>query len=305
VDGGGGELQQVGPVAEIWRRASPSPTPRPVLKLAPAFARRLPARGLARARQARRFIPVFATLLALLLTAGVKLARSETGARLFAKLEIWAQLAGLGLDQVALLGHRYTADKDIFEALELRRARTMLSFDPQRARSRLAELPWIDEASIERVFPDRLEVRIRERTPIAVWSRGERSFLIDADGRTLASVPAEVMPQLPRVSGEGADAAAAELFALTQRFPELKARMASAERIGGRRWTLRLSSGGVVHLPATGEAEGLAEAARLLAKGFERAEIDVRAPARAIVREAPRPSAAQLMASERRPTDRL
>ena len=298
-------MQQVGPEAEIWRRASPSPTPRPVLKLAPALARRLPARGLAQVKIARRSLPVLLALAALLLGAGVKLAGSETGPRLFAKLEIWAQVAGLGLDQVAVIGHRYTPDKDIFEALELRRARTMLSFDPQRARSRLSELPWIEAASIERVFPDRLEVRIKERTPVAVWSRAERHALIDAQGRTLASVPAEVMPQLPRVGGEGADAAAAELFGLLQRFPELKARVASAERIGGRRWTLRLISGGAVQLPASSEAEALSEAGRLLAKGFERAEIDVRSPARAIVREAPRLDGAQLMASERRPSERL
>jgi cell division protein FtsQ len=304
VDGGGGELQQVGPEAEIWRRASPSPTPRPVLKMAPALARRLRARGLARAHLAR-WLPVLLALAALLLAASTKLALSGTPGRLFAKLETWAQLAGVGLDQVALLGHRYTADNDIFEAIDLKRARSMLSFDPQRARSRLAELPWVEEASIERVFPDRLEVRIRERTPVAVWSRGERSFLIDKQGRTLASVPADVMPQLPRLSGEGAAAAAAELFALMARFPEVRARMASAERMGGRRWTLRLMGGGAVHLPVTGEAEALAEAARLLAKGFERAEIDVRAPARAIVREPPRPKQAQLMASERRPIDRL
>src|SRR5262245_12117597 len=305
LDGGGGELQQVGPEAEIWRRASPSPTPRPVLKLAPLSLRRLPPRGLARARHTRGFIPVVVAPATLLLVVGAKFALSGTGARLFAKLEIWAQLGGLGLDQVALIGHRYTADKDIFEALDLRRARTMLSFDPQQARARLAELPWIEEASIERVFPDRLEVPIRERTPVAVWSRGERSFLIDAGGRTLGSVAAEMLPQLPRVSGEGADAAAAELFARLAPFPELKAHMARAERIGGRRWTLRLSGGGAVQLPATGEAEALAEAARLLAKGFERAEIDVRSPARAIVRELPRPKEAQLTGSERRPTDRL
>jgi cell division protein FtsQ len=303
VDGGGGELQQVGSEAEIWRRASPSPTPRPVL-MAPALARHLPARGLARARQAR-WLPVLLALAALLLAASAKLALSATTGRLFAKLEIWAQLAGLGLDQVALIGHRYTADSDIFAAIDLKRARSMLSFDPQRARSRLAELPWIAEASIERVFPDRLEVRIRERTPVAVWRRGELSFLIDGDGRTLAPVPAEVMPQLPRVSGEGAAAAAAALLVLIGRFPDVKARMASAERIGGRRWSLRLMGGGAVHLPVTGEAEALAEAARLLARGFEGAEIDLRAPARAIVREPPRPKQARLLASERRPTDRL
>jgi cell division protein FtsQ len=293
-------LQQVGPEAEIWRRASLSPTPRPVLKLAPAFARRLRY-----PRQAHRTVLLLATLAALGLAQGVTLVRNEHAGTVLAKLETWAQLAGVGLDQVALIGHRYTADTDIFEAIGLKRARTMLSFDPAAAQARLAELPWIQQASLERVFPDRLEVRVTERTPVAVWSRGERSFLIDGTGRTLAQVPADVMPELPRVTGEGADSAAAGLFAVLAPFPDLKARIASAERVGGRRWTLRLNGGGAIQLPVEGEAQALAQAAGLLARGFGRGEIDVRAAGRAIVREAPRASQAQVSAPARRPTDRL
>jgi cell division protein FtsQ len=293
-------LQQVGPEAEIWRRASPSPTPRPVLKLAPAFARRLRY-----PRQAHRSVLLLAPLAALALAQGVTLVRNEHAGTVLAKLETWAQLAGLGLDQVTLIGNRYTADTDIFEAIGLKRARTMLSFDPAAAQARLAELPWIQQASLERVFPDRLEVRVTERTPMAVWSRGERSFLIDGTGRTLAQVPADVMPQLPRVTGEGADSAAAGLFAVLAAFPDLKARMASAERVGGRRWTVRLNGGGAIQLPVEGEAQALAQAAGLLATGFGRGEIDVRAAGRAIVREAPRASQAQVSAPARRPTDRL
>ena len=298
-------MQQVGPEAEIWRRASPSPTPRPVLKLAPAFARRRPARRLRYPRQAHRYLLLLAALAAFGLAQGVTLVRNQHAGTVLAKLETWAQLAGLGLDQVTLIGHRYTADTDIFEAIGLKRARTMLSFDPAAAQARLAELPWIQQASLERVFPDRLEVRVTERTPVAVWGRGERSFLIDGAGRTLAQVPADVMPELPRVTGEGADSAAAGLFAVLAPFPDLKARIASAERVGGRRWTLRLNGGGAIQLPVEGEAQALAQAAGLLATGFGRGEIDVRAAGRAIVREAPRASQAQVNAPARRPTDRL
>jgi cell division protein FtsQ len=298
-------LQQVGPEAEIWRRASPSPAPRPVLKLAPAFARRLPARRLRYPRQAHRYLLLLAALAAFGLAQGVTLVRSQHAGTVLAKLETWAQLAGLGLDQVTLIGHRYTADTDIFEAIGLKRARTMLSFDPGAAQARLGELPWIQQASLERVFPDRLEVRVTERTPVAVWGRGERIFLIDGAGRTLAQVPADVMPELPRVTGEGADSAAAGLFAVLAPFPDLKARIASAERVGGRRWTLRLNGGGAIQLPVEGEAQALAQAAGLLATGFGRGEIDVRAAGRAIVREAPRASQAQVNAPARRPTDRL
>ena len=298
-------MQQVGPEAEIWRRASPSPTPRPVLKPTFAFARRLPVHRRRRPRLARRYLLVLLALAALGLAHGVKLVRGEYAGTVLAKLESWAQLAGLGLDQVTLVGHRYTADKDIFEAIGLKRARTMLSFDPAAAQARLAELPWIEQVSLERVFPDRLEVRVTERTPVAVWSRGEQNFLIDGTGRTLAQVPADLMPQLPRVAGEGADSAAAGLFAVLAPFADLKARFTSAQRVGGRRWTLRLSGGGAIQLPPEGEAQALAQAAGLLATGFGRGEIDLRAAGRAIVREGPRASQAQVNGPERRPTDRL
>jgi cell division protein FtsQ len=242
------------------------------------------------------------------LSAGVRLARSELGAALLAKAETWAQLAGLGLDQVVLIGHRYTPDADIFETLNLKRARTMLSFDSQAAQARLAELPWIAGASIERVFPNRLEVRVRERTPVAVFRRGELSFLIDASGRHLAAVAADMLPRLPRVSGEGADSAAPGLLPLLASTPDLQARLAYAERVGDRRWTLRLKSGGVIQLPVEGADKALARAAAVLANGFASAEIDVRSPGRAIVRELPRSSQAQLFepaGRQRPPIDRL
>ena len=42
----------------------------------------------------------------------------------------------------------------------------MLSFDSRAAQERIERLPWVERASIERVFPDRLEVRITERVAV-------------------------------------------------------------------------------------------------------------------------------------------
>ena len=302
-------MQQVRPEAEIWRRASPSPAPRPVLKTSSPFWQKPLPRGLPCSPPPARLLFLLVALAAgLALSAAVRLSRSELGAALLAKGETWAQLAGLGLDQVVLIGHRYTPDTDIFEALNLKRARTMLTFDSQAAQARLAELPWLAGASIERVFPNRLEVRVMERRPVAVFRRGELSFLIDASGRRLAAVAADMLPTLPRVTGEGADSAAPGLLALLASAPDLQARLAYAERIGDRRWTLRLKSGGLVQLPGEGEDKALAKAAAVLAHGFAGAEIDVRAPGRAIVRELPRSSQAQLSepaGRQRPPIDRL
>ena len=282
-------MQQVGTGADIWRRASQSPAPRPVLKTASPT----PSRALRSARRLGHKSRLKLQLLALasvgtaafLVFAG--LARPlNSPAPALAEIERIIELAGFGLTQVSVTGHRYTPDSDILDAVGLDSARTMLGFDSRAAQDRIERLPWIERASVERVLPDRLEVRVSERSPVAVWRRGDRNFLIDRSGRILAAIPRDAMPSLPRVSGEGAATEAARLFAVLADHPELMTRMDAAERVGGRRWMLRLADGGTVQLPPHGEGEALARALRIAGVGGpEVSEIDVRVPERTLVRE--------------------
>ena len=143
-----------------------------------------------------------------------------------AEIEHLMELSGFGLSQVSVTGYRYTLDSDIFDAIGFAHARTMLGFDTRAAQDRIERLPWVERASIERVLPDRLEVRISERSPAAVWRRGDRNFLIDQSGRILAAVPRDAMPSLPRVAGEGAAGEAAALYVLLAEHPAFMARVA-------------------------------------------------------------------------------
>jgi cell division protein FtsQ len=187
------------------------------------------------------------------------------------------ELAGFGLQQVSVTGHRFTADTDIYGALDLDSVRTLLSFDAAAARVRLEQLPWIRRASIERVVPDRIDIRVNERAPFAVWRSGERNWLIDRSGRKLQLVPTDLMPQLLRVSGASAPEAAAALFAVLVDFPRIGGRLDVAERVAARRWTLHLEGGLSVDLPAAGEAEALARLTRLIELGLGSARrIDLR-----------------------------
>ncbi|HEY7084783.1 MAG TPA: FtsQ-type POTRA domain-containing protein [Hyphomicrobiaceae bacterium] len=202
-----------------------------------------------------------------------------------AEIERLVELAGFGLTQVSVTGHRYTLDSDIFDAIGFENAHTMLAFDARAAQDRIERLPWVERASIERVLPDRLEVRIFERSPFAVWRRNGRTFLIDATGRVLAAVPPDAMLSLPRVAGDGAAAKAAGLYALLAEHPQLMGRVEIAERVGQRRWVLRLVDGGSVQLPAYGEAEAIARWLLIAdARGPGAVEIDVRVKERTLVR---------------------
>ncbi len=165
--------------------------------------------------------------------------------------------AGFGINEIWLSGHRNTVDSELFAALDVEKARSLLRFDPRQARARLEQLSWIDTAAVTRVLPDRLSIVVRERTPFAVWMHQGRHALIDATGRVLAYVTKGIRSDLPRISGEAAPEAAGELIAAVQRYPEIAGKVDVADRVGKRRWTLKFASGAIVQLPAGGEAEAI------------------------------------------------
>jgi cell division protein FtsQ len=215
------------------------------------------------------------------------------------QLDQLAERAGLGLNQVQVTGHRFTSDTAVFDSLELDRVRSLLSFDALAARERIERLPWVNTATMTRLLPDTLVIAITERTPAAVWQLGGRETLIDAGGRRLGGIRAGGAPDLPRIAGLGAPDASAALFAHLARYPEIASRLQVAERVGQRRWTLRMSGGLDVLLPADLDArpfealQRVAAGRRLIDAGA--GALDLRHPDRIVALPATRPS--RLMAS--------
>jgi len=195
-----------------------------------------------------------------------------------------ARTLGFGIDQVTVIGHRRTSDGAIFDALDLPNVATQLAIDTSAAQARLERLPWIATASVSRVLPDGLEIRLTERTPHAVWIRDGREWLVDRTGRVLGPNPVGARTELRRIMGHGAAETSAPLFEALSRHPDLVARLHLAERVSDRRWTLHLGSGSTVLLPAQGVPEAIA---RLMAgppgqRLVDRAgaSVDLRSPTR-------------------------
>jgi cell division protein FtsQ len=78
--------------------------------------------------------------------------------------------------------------------------RSVLRVPLDRRLSEIDAIPWVRQATVERVLPDRLVVRVVERTPVAFLSTGAGMKLIDADG-VILNQPAGASFNLPVVSG--------------------------------------------------------------------------------------------------------
>ncbi len=168
------------------------------------------------------------------------------------------QWTGLLVEQVTLTGQRFTADADVFAAIDIPNTGSLVTFDAAAARTRIEALPWVQTATISRIYPASLEVRISERRPSALWINKGREYLVDGSGRVLSPLKSGTKVKLPRLSGAGAPEQAQALLELIVRFPRIAERFEMAERVGGRRWTLHLKDGVVVHLGSDREARAFA-----------------------------------------------
>lgn len=69
---------------------------------------------------------------------------------------------------------------------------------------RLQAISAVQSARVRAVLPNRLEVRIVERAPVAVWQNGGTSYLVDETGRVLRSTDRAVV--LPTIHDTGSKA---------------------------------------------------------------------------------------------------
>jgi cell division protein FtsQ len=257
-------LQQVGRDSHFWLGDPIAPVADPTsAKPAPAAAsQNLRIRRPKLSRKRLRGLTVAAAALA---GAMVFTVLSDGGRNIrvsspvLPKLDTAAAMVGLGVDQVAITGQKFTSDGDIFEALQLENARSFASLDAEAAKERIEELPWVQSAEISRVYPARLDIRVTERKPWAVWRQAAgQEVLIDASGRVLAAIKAGTPSVgLPRFAGAAAAKEAPGLMALLERYPDVRQQLEEAERVADRRWTLRLKGGITLVLPTDREAQAL------------------------------------------------
>lgn len=107
------------------------------------------------------------------------------------------------VDHVDVLGSFLVSPAEATEAAGPLRRVPLADVDTTAAARRVEALPFVRSARVERVFPNRVRIRLTERMPAAFASRPAGGFaLLDESGRVLADRP-ERPPDLPEVTGAG------------------------------------------------------------------------------------------------------
>jgi cell division protein FtsQ len=174
-----------------------------------------------------------------------------------------ANAAGMRIATVSLSGQRQVSREEIFAAAGVTDQSSLLFLDVADARARLEAIPWIAEATVRKLYPDRLQITITEREAFALWQQQGKVHVIAADGTVLGTKVEPRLASLPFVVGNGAAAKARDFLAVLDRFPAIRDSVRASILVGDRRWNLRLKNGIDVRLPDTDIERALETLARL------------------------------------------
>lgn len=156
---------------------------------------------------------------------------------------------------------------------------SMLSADPAQVKARLESLHWVRSASVRRLWPSKLYVKVDRREAYALWQRGGVATVVDAHGRPAPDAQLGDYAHLPVLVGPDALGASEPILVALEEAPAVRARAYALVRVGGRRWDIEMRSGMRILLPeqraerALERLEGLHRLHGLLDRPLERLDM--------------------------------
>ena len=208
-----------------------------------------------------------------------------------------ANKVGFRISEVALDGEHEVGRNEILILAGITDRSSLLFLDAARTRARLLANPWIADATVLKLYPDRLRIEIKERQPFALWQRDGRVVLIAADGTVLETAVPSRFNALPLVVGKGAEQSAQDFLALVARYPVIAQANEASVLVAERRWNLHLKSGVEILLPEIEPEQALRilidldRSDKLLSRDIM--AVDLRLPDRVTVRQSDSAAAAR------------
>ena len=139
-------------------------------------------------------------------------------------------------DNLEITGMQNVTKAQIMEVMGADIGRNIFFVPLAQQKAQLEQIPWVESASVMRFVPNRIQVEIHERTPVAFARVGPRISLIDAGG-TLMELPQKHKYSFPVILGMNPGEP------LSTRAPRMKAYNELVQELdsGGARYSQDLS----------------------------------------------------------------
>lgn len=104
------------------------------------------------------------------------------------------------IDQISVQGGDHLSDKQVVALSDVRSGLNTFNLDLELIGNKIAENPWVRNAWVQRIFPRQIDIRIEERTPVAIINLGYLYYL-DSQGEVFKVLDSADSLDFPVVTG--------------------------------------------------------------------------------------------------------
>jgi cell division protein FtsQ len=168
-----------------------------------------------------------------------------------------ANSLGFRIAEVSLSGEKEVSREEILTTAGVTGRASLLFLDADAARARLMANPWIADAAVLKLYPNRLQITVTERRAFALWQKNGRVQVIASDGIVLEPFVEQRYVTLPLVVGQGAEHDAKDFLDILDRYPDVVSQARASILVAQRRWDILLKNGIDIQLPEIDPATAL------------------------------------------------
>ncbi len=159
------------------------------------------------------------------------------------------QTMGFSIDHINISGANKKTQRLIFENIGISKGECILKLSTQKIFSNISKINWVKSVVVQKILPNSINIKIKERTPIAIFQNGSGAILIDKSGNLIEKIKTR-LPNIPIISGGNANFNVKYILDLISQYKDLRDNLDSLTYIRERRWNIILS-GIKVLLPET------------------------------------------------------
>lgn len=159
------------------------------------------------------------------------------------------RLGGFSVQNIQVRGLKYTSKLDVLKVLNVDYGDNIFSVNTQLLLESLKKIGWIEHVTIQKKFPNTIEISIQEYKPYALWQHKNIVSVITETGVVIPKADPKHFSDLPLVVGEKANLQCKGLFSILMDYTGFKDMVVSAQYMYGRRWRLYFSTNVIVDLP--------------------------------------------------------
>jgi cell division protein FtsQ len=177
--------------------------------------------------------------------------------------DIAARSLGFPIRVVDVTGVKELAKDEILAASGMGPTGSLLFLNVNQVRTNVKALPLVAEATVRKLYPDRVNIQIVEREPFALWQQDGTVHVVSNDGTIIDSLRDQRYLKLPHVVGANAHKHVKDYVALLDQVPEFRSEIRAGVLVSERRWNLKLNNGVEVKLPEVAAADALRQLIKL------------------------------------------